>query len=50
VGHDFGLRYLHKDLPADVAAQVYALVPGRGDLFEQSEACFAWIDELSAAG
>lgn len=44
--HDFGLRYLHTDLPADVAERVYALVPGAAPLREQSAACFAWIDEL----
>ena len=49
--HDFGLRYLHTDLPADVAARVDALVPGpdNGDLAELSAACFAWTDELLAA-
>jgi len=48
--HDFGLRYLHSDLPADVATRVEALVPGsgKGDLVELSAACFAWIDELLA--
>ena len=44
--HDFGLRYLHTDLPADVAQRVNALVPGSGDLAEQSVRCFAWTDEL----
>ncbi len=48
--HDFGLRYLHTDLPTDVAQRVYALVPGKGDLAEQSAQCFAWTDELLAAG
>src|SRR4051812_5331834 len=49
--HDFGLRYLHTDLPADLAARVDALLPGpdNGDLAELSAACFAWIDELLAA-
>ena len=49
--HDFGLRYLHTDLPADVAARVDALVPGtgNGELGELSAACFAWTDELLAA-
>jgi predicted nucleotidyltransferase len=48
--HDFGLRYLHTDLPADVAARVDALLPGSGnpDLAELSAACFAWTDELLA--
>jgi predicted nucleotidyltransferase len=49
--HDFGLRYLHTDLPADVAARVDTLLPGsgNGDLAELSAACFAWTDELLAA-
>ncbi|HEU4812038.1 MAG TPA: nucleotidyltransferase domain-containing protein [Nocardioides sp.] len=46
--HDFGLRYLHTDLPADVAARVDALVPGNGVLAEQAAACFTWTDELLA--
>lgn len=46
--HDFGLRYLRTDLPADVAERVHALVPGSGDLVGQSAACFAWTDELLA--
>jgi predicted nucleotidyltransferase len=47
--HDFGLRYLHTDLPAAVAGRVLALVPGSGDdLAAQSAACFAWTDELLA--
>ncbi|MFC4785985.1 hypothetical protein ACT8ZV_16020 [Nocardioides sp. MAHUQ-72] len=44
--HDFGLRYLHTDLPADVAARVDALLPGAADLADLSAACFAWTDEL----
>ena len=47
--HDYGLRYLGEDLPADVAARVAALVPGTeggGELRAQSAACFAWLDEL----
>ena len=28
--HDFGLRYLHEDLPADIANRVTALLPGDG--------------------
>ena len=47
--HDYGLRYLDEDLPADVAARVAALVPGAesgGGLRAQSAACFAWLDEL----
>lgn len=46
--HDFGLRYLHEDLPADVATRVSALVPGTADLADLSAACFAWTDELLA--
>jgi hypothetical protein len=46
--HDFGFRYLHTDLPADVARRVTALLPGNGDLAELSAACFAWTDELLA--
>lgn len=50
--HDFGLRYLDTDLPADVSARVVALVPGApgGDLRTQSAACFAWLDDLLAGG
>lgn len=50
--HDFGLRYLHEDLPAEVADWVLALVPGRTGpgsavgLAELSARCFAWQDEL----
>ena len=44
--HDFGVRYLHTDLPAGVAERVYALVPGTAPLAELSAACFAWTDEL----
>lgn len=44
--HDFGVRYLHTDLPTDVAERVYALVPGTAPLAELSAACFDWTDEL----
>lgn len=44
--HDFGLRYLHTDLPADVAERVYALVPGSRPLADLSASCFAWTDSL----
>lgn len=46
--HDYGLRYLGEDLPADVAARIDHLVPGAGgaDLRAQSADCFAWLDEL----
>lgn len=46
--HDFGLRYLDRDLPADVAARVVALLPGAAgaDLRARSASCFAWLDEL----
>ena len=46
--HDFGLRYLHEDLPPDVAARVTTLLPGAADPAEASAACFAWTDELLA--
>ena len=46
--HDYGLRYLHTDLPADVAARVTALLPGVDRLRELSAACFAWQAELLA--
>lgn len=46
--HDFGLRYLHEDLPPDVAARVTTLLPGAADPTEASAACFAWTDELLA--
>ena len=50
--HDFGLRYLREDLPADVADRVESLVPGHSSrsLRELSDECFAWIDELLRAG
>ena len=46
--HDFGLRYLRADLPADIADRVEELVPGAtsASLEELSLRCFAWIDEL----
>ena len=49
--HDFGLRYLREDLPADVADQVEELVPGNtsASLEELSLRCFGWMDELLAA-
>ncbi len=46
--HDFGLRYLHEDLPADVAARVAGLLPGTGDPAALSAACFSWMDDLLA--
>jgi predicted nucleotidyltransferase len=46
--YDFGLRYLHTDLPAHVAGRVEALLPGAADLARLSAACFAWTDELLA--
>lgn len=46
--HDYGLRYLHTDLPADVAARVTALLPGVDRLRELSADCFAWQAELLA--
>ncbi|GAA1159770.1 hypothetical protein [Nocardioides aquiterrae] len=44
--HDYGLRYLRTDLPADAADRVYALLPGAAPLTELTAACFAWLDEL----
>lgn len=46
--HDFGLRYLRDDLPADVADRLEALVPVHSPrpLRELSDLTFAWIDEL----
>lgn len=46
--HDFGLRYVRTDLPAEAADRVDALLPGRAPLGELSAACFAWMDELLA--
>ena len=44
------VRMQREDLPADVAVQVEALVPGHTSrpLRELSADCFAWIDELLA--
>ena len=47
--HDFGLRYLRTDLPADDADRVYALLPGAAPLADLSRTCFAWMDELLGA-
>jgi predicted nucleotidyltransferase len=47
--HDYGLRYLREDLPADVAERVESLVPVNGDLADLSTRCFAWLDELLLA-
>lgn len=49
--HDYGLRYLREDLPAEVADRLEALVPGDSGrpLRELSAECFAWLDELLAA-
>ncbi|HET6940220.1 MAG TPA: hypothetical protein VFI19_16505 [Nocardioides sp.] len=46
--HDFGLRYVHEDLPAEVAERVEGLVPGVSPLglAELSLRCFTWLDEL----
>jgi predicted nucleotidyltransferase len=43
--HDFGLRYLRTDLPAGMAEQVEALLPG-ADLAVRTRAAFAWQDEV----
>ena len=48
--HDFGLRYLRTDLPAEAADRVYALLPGTAPLEKLSPACFAWMDELLDPG
>jgi hypothetical protein len=45
--HDFGLRYLHTDLPTGVAERVEALLPGP-DLTDRARAAFAWQDEVLA--
>ena len=45
--HDFGLRYLRTDLPAGMAEQVEALLPGP-DLSARARAAFAWQDEVLA--
>ena len=45
--HDFGLRYLEKDLPEGYAERVEALLPGP-DLQARADAAFAWQDELLA--
>lgn len=46
--HDYGLRYLREDLPADLADAVEELVPGAtsATLDELSLRAFAWLDEL----
>lgn len=44
--HDFGLRYLHTDLPADVAERLTGLLPGADDPAALSAACFTWTKEL----
>ena len=44
---DFGLRYVHADLPADEVRRVMELLPGDPDgLAERSRAAFDWQDEL----
>jgi hypothetical protein len=49
--HDFGLRYLDHDLPADVATKVESLLPtGVEHLSELTVRCLAWQDELLAGG
>ena len=45
--HDFGLRYLRTDLPAGMAEQVEALLPGP-DLSARARAAFAWQDTVLA--
>jgi len=58
--HDFGLRYLRTDLPAGMAEQVEALLPGPASSTDSStaspqellavraQAAFAWQDEVLA--
>ncbi len=50
--HDYGLRYLDEDLPADVAARVADAGARRPSAAaaRQSAACFAWLDELLEPG
>ena len=48
--HDYGLRYLHTDLPPDVAERVTALLPGADRLAELSAECFGWQAELLDPG
>jgi len=44
---DFGLRYVHADLPAEDVRRVLELLPGDPDgLAERSRAAFDWQDEL----
>ena len=44
---DFGLRYVHADLPADDVHRVLELLPGEpAGLSDRSRAAFAWQDEL----
>lgn len=45
--HDFGLRYLGRDLPDGMAARVADLLPGP-DLARRAADTFAWQDELLA--
>jgi predicted nucleotidyltransferase len=48
---DFGLRYLHDELPRDIAQRLVPIaLPGAGAraLAAATEAGFAWIDELLA--
>ena len=48
---DFGLRYVHADLPADDVRRVLELLPGDPDgLAERSRAAFDWQDELLSGG
>ncbi|GAA2134259.1 hypothetical protein [Nocardioides bigeumensis] len=46
---DYGLRYLHTDLPDNQRARVQSLLPGARPLDEAARECFAWMDELLAA-
>jgi predicted nucleotidyltransferase len=44
--HDYGLRYLHTDLPPADVTRIEGLLPGVERLRALSEECFAWQDEL----
>jgi hypothetical protein len=44
--HDYGLRYLHTDLPPEIADRVTALLPGAERLADLSAECFAWQADL----
>jgi predicted nucleotidyltransferase len=45
---DYGLRYLHTDLPTEQRVRVESLLPGVDDLGAVARRCFAWMDALLA--